>query len=366
MKVLLMGDASGYHAVLGRTLAAAGHEVTVASQGSRWMHTPRDISLARKGGKLGGALLQLRLDTVLRNRLRGYDVVQLADTSFIDLKPQRQLALARRLKRENGSLWICALGDSPLYLQTVTSADSPLRYTEWETPWGRSNFSPLKNWLTPGMLDYHRRLLDLTDGITTALYEYHVATERFYDPARLRYVGIPVEMPPPVETAPSAGRPLKILFASHAGREASKGTDRLLPMLLRLKSERPGQIDLVTPQNLPYAQFLHLLEGMDLVCDQLYSFTPATTALLAMSRGAVAITGGEEEYLRFIGEPFGGVTPIFNPDPNDMEGTYLRLLALVDNRKALEVKRGIARSFVERHNAADKVAARALEAWFSV
>ena len=54
MKILLIGDASNYHACLGDALRRLGHDVTVASSGSRWMHTHRDIDLARPlPGKAG-------------------------------------------------------------------------------------------------------------------------------------------------------------------------------------------------------------------------------------------------------------------------------------------------------------------------
>ena len=78
MKVLLMGDGSAYHANLATALRAMGHSVTVASDGTRWMNTARDIDLARRPGKLSGALLWLRLSQLDAKRLRGYDVVQLS------------------------------------------------------------------------------------------------------------------------------------------------------------------------------------------------------------------------------------------------------------------------------------------------
>ena len=47
MKILLLGDASNYHVALAKGLRTLGHDVTVASNGSKWMKTPRDIDLYR-------------------------------------------------------------------------------------------------------------------------------------------------------------------------------------------------------------------------------------------------------------------------------------------------------------------------------
>ena len=47
MKILLLGDYSNYHRALSLALRKLGHDVTVASDGSRWMDTGRDIDLSR-------------------------------------------------------------------------------------------------------------------------------------------------------------------------------------------------------------------------------------------------------------------------------------------------------------------------------
>ncbi len=48
MKILLLGDASNYHATLAHALRLEGHDVTLASSGSGWMRTHRDIDISRK------------------------------------------------------------------------------------------------------------------------------------------------------------------------------------------------------------------------------------------------------------------------------------------------------------------------------
>ena len=53
MKILFVGDASNMHNSLARQLRLMGHEAVVASNGSHWMDTSRDIDLSRKPGRLG-------------------------------------------------------------------------------------------------------------------------------------------------------------------------------------------------------------------------------------------------------------------------------------------------------------------------
>ena len=49
-------------------------------------------------------------------------------------------------------------------------------------------------------------------------------------------------------------------------------------------------------QDVPYTEYLERLGKCDVLLDQLYSYTPATSALLAMAQGKVAVSGGEEEF----------------------------------------------------------------------
>ena len=102
MKILFLGDASNYHRTLAETMAEMGHEVTVASHGSYWMNTKRDIDISRPSkGKMGGALLWLKLNTSLRNSFKGYDVVQICNPNFLDLRPHRIQEIFNRIKQSN-------------------------------------------------------------------------------------------------------------------------------------------------------------------------------------------------------------------------------------------------------------------------
>ncbi|MBR3451702.1 MAG: glycosyltransferase family 1 protein, partial [Muribaculaceae bacterium] len=53
MRILFVGDASNLHNCLARQLRLMGHDAVVASNGSRWMDTSRDIDLSRRPGRLG-------------------------------------------------------------------------------------------------------------------------------------------------------------------------------------------------------------------------------------------------------------------------------------------------------------------------
>ena len=89
MRILLLNDYSGLHATLGKGLKERGHEVTVVSNGNGWRNYPRDISLVRHSSShLEGIRYLLHVWATLP-KLRGYDIVQLINPIFFDVRPER-------------------------------------------------------------------------------------------------------------------------------------------------------------------------------------------------------------------------------------------------------------------------------------
>lgn len=366
MKILLLGDASNYNVALARGLKALGHSVTVASDGSRWMKTDRDIDLSRRSGKIGGALLYLRIKAMFDSRLAGYDVVQLSSPGFARLRPGRLAKIFKRIREKNGAVYLTALGTDSRYVRNLTSSRPALGYSEWNmgttpTQWSTTPVAKKDSWLARELADYTDAIYNGVDGVISALYEYHRVVEAEFPGLPLHYGGIPIV----TSELPFIGHdfeaPLDILYAAHRGREGEKGATRLLAMLEKTAAEIPGRCRILKPDNMPYRQFIDTLGRSHIVSDQLYSYTPATTALLAMAMGSVPISGGEEEFYSFIGER--ELRPIFNPDPADDEATARRFADLVADPEKLRRMSEQGRLFVERHNDAPVVAARFINAW---
>ena len=105
MKILLIGEYSNVHWTLAQGLRHLGHTVTVISNGDFWKNYPRDIDVARTPGKLGGILLMAKLYALLP-RLRGYDVVQLINPMFFELKAERLFWFYNYLRKQHHSFFL--------------------------------------------------------------------------------------------------------------------------------------------------------------------------------------------------------------------------------------------------------------------
>lgn len=374
MKILLLGDYSNYHACLGVALTRAGHTVTVASDGGGWMNTARSLSLSRPlPGIAGGAALFAKL--MFSGRLKGYDIVSIINPSFVRLKPSRLKPLFNRLKRQNGRVFMGSVGTDKAVMDFLKSPDCTLRYNEYFSAPGVP-FGPNSSVLTEDSLwqagaigDFCEYVYDNVDGVTTALYEYHQAMSRRFPADMLRYAGIPIDpadIQPDIQPGFKPGSRVdekpNIFLGRHRHRAKFKGTDRLEVAARRVAEEFPDKCSLTIVENIPYDEYCRKLNSADVVLDQIYSYSPATNALLAMAKGKAVVSGGEPEYYDFIGET--RLRPIINAVPDDEE-LYRTIRRLVVNPALIAEAASHGPEFVARHNSADLVARRHLDFWQS-
>ncbi|MBR1726901.1 MAG: glycosyltransferase, partial [Muribaculaceae bacterium] len=202
------------------------------------------------------------------------------------------------------------------------------------------------------------------DGAVACLYEYYVP----YLPVlgeRVVYAGIPVDTRA-LEFRPIENEPTKLRFfiGIQPDRTVIKGTDRLLQAARRVCDRFPHLCTLEVAERLPLAEYTRRMSAAHVLLDQIYSYTPATNALMAMAQGLVAVSGAEPEYYDLIGERHN--RPIVNVDPTQEGDIDARLEWLVRNKSQLPAMSRASRDFVEKHNAAPVVAQRYLDFWAKI
>lgn len=366
-KILLLGDYSNCHRTLATGLRRLGCDVTQASDGTGWMNTERQIDITRKPGKLGGLEFYMRLLAGdLRHLMRGFDIVAVHDLNFVGLRPERLRPLFKRLKRQNGSLFLTAMSTDIAYLDMVSAADSPLRYSEWFVN-GRpsrhylANVKNWESWHAPALTSYQHEALEMLDGAVSVLYEYHLGMVRTLGEERAAYGGLPIDtgLFDPV-AIPEKIDKVKIFLGRDRNRKLMKGSDFLELAARAVVNEMPDRAELEIVENIPYSEFVKRLRNGHVVLDQIYSYTPATTALMAMSYGLNAVSGGEPEYYDFIGEADN--RPIINA-PTELENLTDTLREVVMHPEQIAERGHKSREFVLKHNDTDVVARRFLDFW---
>lgn len=367
MKILFVGDASNFHNCLAQQLRRMGHEAVVASNGSTWMDTRRDINLLRGPGKLGAIRYVIDILRALP-RMRGYDVVHIASQIFLNLKPGKVRLVLDYLKRNNGKLILSALGTDRVYYDACFDGHT-YRYSDYRlgdkpSPYIKSGeyyAQEQDNWGKPYMKEYSDHVVSIIDGATACLWEYYAA----YKPLlgdRVVHTGIPIDVdsltPHYIDEVPDK---VRFFIGIQYDRTVIKGTNRMHEALKRVCAARPDECEMVVAKSVPYAQYVEMMHSSHVLLDQLYSYTPATNALLAMAQGLVAMSGAEPEYYELIGETEN--KPIINLNPLVEGDIEAKLNWVIDNKHLLPQLSRQSRAFVEKHNAAAVVAQRHLDFW---
>ena len=370
MKILLLGEYSNVHATLAEGLRKLGHQVTVLSNGDFWKNYPRDINLIRKPGKLGGMLYLAKLLTNV-HKLRGYDIVQLINPMFLELKAERIFPIYRYLRRHNKKIILGGFG-MDYYWVNVCCKDKPLRYSDFnigdELRTNADALKERKDWLGTEKGRLNQMIAEDCDGIITGLYEYWACYQPGF-PQKTTFIPFPIK--PKLITSGNGNsytnaenhqvipldipKKVKLFIGINKSRSEYKGTDIMLKAAQAIAKKYPDKTELRIAENIPFAEYVKMMNGSDAILDQLYSYTPSMNPLEAMARGIICIGGGEPENYEIIHED--KLRPIINVLPN-YESVYQELEHLVLHPELVPLLKQQSIEYISKHHDYIKVAKR--------
>lgn len=370
MKILLMGEYSNVHATLAEGLRKLGHHVTVLSNGDFWKNYPRDIDLVRKPGKLGGIMYMMKLYTNV-HKLRGYDIVQLINPMFLELKAERIFPIYQYLRKHNKKIILGGFG-MDYYWVSVCCKDKPLRYSDFnigdELRTNADALKERKDWLGTEKGRLNQMIAEDCDGIITGLYEYWACYQPVF-PQKTTFIPFPIK--PKLITSGNGNsytnaenhqvipldipKKVKLFIGINKSRSEYKGTDIMLKAAQAIAKKYPDKAELRIAESIPFAEYVKMMNGSDAILDQLYSYTPSMNPLEAMARGIICIGGGEPENYEIIHED--KLRPIINVLPN-YESVYQELEHLVLHPELVPLLKQQSIEYISKHHDYIKVAKR--------
>ena len=367
MKILLIGEFSNVHWTLSQGLRALGHDVTVVSDGDRWKDYPRDVNLQRRHlddpsrlRRMAGAVRYLCDLARIWPTLKGYDVVQLINPVFIDLKAERLWPFYQFLRRHNGRVFLGAFGID-YYWVKVGSDCKTFRYSDFNFGSQLRDYpfmhTMIRDWLQGPKGELNQRMAEDCDGIISGLYEYEMCYRPFF-PDKTRFIPFPINLSSvtPVSTlAPVSPSPLRFFIGIQRSRSAYKGTDLMLSALQRLQADfGPDRVAILKAESVPFAQYQEMMNSSHVLLDQLYSYTPAMNALLAMAKGLIVVGGGEEEQYELLGEH--QLRPIINVQPTEQDVYDQIAKRLLSGKEDIHQLQLDSMEYIRRHHDHIKVA----------
>lgn len=348
MKILLLGEYSNVHATLAEGLRQIGHQVTVLSNGDFWKDYPRDIDLSRREGKLGGVLYMTKLYLLLP-KLRGYDIVQLINPMFLEIKAERIFHIYHYLRQHNKHVVLCGFGMDYYWVNTCCK-DKPLRYSDFNLGTTlRTNKDALKerkDWIGTAKEHLNRLIAEDCDAIVTGLYEYWMCYQPHF-PSKTTYIPFPIKVKTELSIPEAFTGKVKIFIGINKERSEYKGTDIMLRIAKELSVKYSHLMELRIAMSVPFKQYIEMMQGSDAIIDQLYSYTPAMNALEAMANGIICIGGGEPENYEILHEE--ELRPIINVIPDEHQ-IYLALEELVLHPERIPILKLQSIEYIKRHH----------------
>lgn len=360
MKILLIGEYSNLHATLAQGLRALGHDVTVASDGSKWMKNEKDIDLSRSGYDFYNSIKYLSKIHHTFSKFKGYDVIQIKSPTFLDLKIKRNLSFYRFLKKNNDKVFLGAFG-TDYFWEKLCIENKTLRYSDlfigsnpldiYKCEWSGNQFE-----------DANVEMAETCNGIVSCLYEYYKAYEPYYK-NKLGYIPLPVNTDLLQYRQKGIQQDkIKFFIGIQKPKTRLKGTDVMMEELLKIQEAYPNKVQVNNVTSIPWSKYVKIMSESDVLLDQLYSYTPGMNGLIGMSQGLVLIGGGEAEMYELLGE--NNNRPIVNVFP-EKEDIYNKLENLLHNKKSIPEISANSRRFVEEHHNYIRVAQQYVDFWNS-
>ncbi len=357
MRILLIGEYSNVHWTLAEGLRTLGHQVTVVSNGDFWKDYPCDISLRRTAGRWGGIAYMARLYSLLPS-FRGYDIVQIINPMFLEIKAEHIFPIYKYLRKHNRRVFLCGFGMDYYWVHTCCT-HKQLRYSDFNIgDTMRTNSDALKerrDWIGTDKERLNRYIANDCDGIITGLYEYWTCYDRFFHD-KTSFVPFPIKPNTSLSSSEmETPQRVKVFIGINKSRNEYKGTDIMLAAAEDVLRKYCDDMILVKAESVPFAQYTRMMNSSDAILDQLYSYTPAMNALEAMSKGIICIGGGEPENYEILHE--NELRPIVNVLPN-YDSVYQNIVGLIANKDKIPSLKRQSIEYIDRHHHYIKVAKR--------
>lgn len=354
MKVLLVGEFSGFYLNLKQGLQELGIDVTLAANGDGWKQIPgADRPLYRTGDTGKGKKIYYKLikPVLYVKEFRGYDVVQLVNENAF--RPYINSYMVRRMKEQNGSLYVNVAGNC--YSLYKAWRDGKLGYYTFDDNPGKHEMytgSGLRREMTRRTEEY---VDSISDGIVPIMYEYAVGVRHM--PNCKPTIPLPFNAD---KVEYRTNRPNgKLVFYHGILREKDKGTDYIRQAFDIIQKKYPNDVEMIICGNLPFREYLEVLQKTNVLVDQCKEHCWGLNACYGMAQGKLVLGGASRNSLK---EFALDKSPVLHIGPN-VDQIVKQIEYVIENRNRIEQWGYESRQFVETFHNHITIAERYRDMW---
>ncbi len=314
MKVLILGDYSGVNFFLWRGLKELGVDAVHYSRGDGFKQLPaQNLYYMRGKNELAwiGAARELSDQFSKAAKFKDYDIVLM--NSVYQFHNRINSWLLPRVLANNRKTVLQNMACSHDYHKfvrklTYSPCEECAVYDHQGTPCTNRAYENA---------DWESKIYDIASAIVSSVgYEYYEAIATRVDMAKKNlYIPLPVDCAHFGEVKFKTTNKLRILYGKN--REGFKGSKHIVPALSRIAAEYKDKVEILMPDRMPFAEYLGLLESVDIVVDQCNTYSYGMNAIIAGALGKIVLTGAEPIALSSIGTQ--GVCPFINIRPDQSQ-----------------------------------------------
>lgn len=358
MKILLLGEFSGFHSTLKSGLMSLDYNVTLASTGDAWKKFNRDISILPDfKNKNIEKVFRYLFPCINLKQLYGYDIVQFVNPAILSVINPFNAMMGRQIARHSEKIFLSACGDDAYYLEGLKK----LRYgplVDAKAIDYRGHKMPVEYWWTQA---WNRELAEMVNGIIPVMFEYAQAYRGYPNLKVRNTIPLPVNLEQLKYVGCNVNKTKKIRVFHGLNREGFKGTRYVREAFSILEKRYSGCAEFIIEGHIPYNFYISYLSEFDIVVDQVNSYSCGLNGIIAMALGKVVVGGAEPESITELGAT---TSPVVNVSPNvaDIVG---KIGALIEARGMLESIGYESRVFSESYHDHIKVSKKYLNEWCS-
>ncbi len=356
MKILIVGEYSGFAKNLAEGFKDLGHECVIISYGDGWknidtggngylLKRPKNWKLGnlelRGTWRIKGCFLFKQIVFMKEKYEHYFDAVLVINYEFLRLNYEKWYTYfsfkdLKQMLTPEGKIYLSSCGDDyPTLLYT-----KKLRYTAYVNVEKSVYF-------TNRSLRVFRKVCRNIVGVIPVMCGYSDGYRDVAEQYGLKVFNV-IPLPIDLKTIIPMNKIEDKIVIFHGLNRAIKGTTLIVEALNRIKVDFSDKVEVIVKERMPLKQYLSLMQRTNIIVDQCWSYAYGMNAIYGMAMGKVVLSGNEEE----CGKEFKrNDVPVINILP-DIEDIYQKLKELIcQPEKIISIGKQSAKFVEEFHNA---------------
>lgn len=377
MKILLFGEYNRAHRFLKEGLQALGHDSIVIGRKDAFKKVDVDVSLEttffyhKTASYIRRVFFRLTAFDLAdveifykfyknRNKLRGYDIVQLINEFPLEIHPFFEKQCLTYLFKNNNKIILSACGDDTVYVDYLLNSNldyhlmKPYQENKKLKKYYRFNLKFLKK--------SHKKLsayiFENIENVIPADFDYVMAYRNHLK--ALALIPHPINISNFEYKTPKIDGRVIIFHGINRSNYYRKGNFYFEDALEIIKKKYADKIEIITVENKPYKEYIKSFDKAHILLDQVHAYDQGYNALEAMAKGKVVFTGAEKEWLTHYKLEENTVAINALPDANAIADKLEWLI--LHPEKIIKISKN-GREFVAREHDHIKSAQLYLKAW---